>query len=121
VWHSKPCSKGGEVIAVRNVQEDQSPLTGWQPTMRFEEPCSERRRQRFCLSGQYRAGQNVSYPRQCIRARRVLIELAQVCEYVFEIGELSASEAPALPFELKARPLVVNAADYGKHAFFRKF
>jgi hypothetical protein len=109
------------VIAVRDVQEDQSPLTRWQSTMCVEEPCSERRRQRFCLPGQYRAGQNVSYPGQCIRARRVLIELAQVCEYVFVIGELSASEAPALPFELKARPLVVNATDYGKHEFFREF
>ena len=110
------------MIAARDVQEDESPLTRWQSAMGFEELSSEHlRRRRFCLRGQYRAGQNVSYPAQCIRVRRVLIELAQVCEHAFEIGELSASEASALAFELKARPPVVESTDYGKHALFRKF
>jgi hypothetical protein len=110
------------VIAARDVQEDESTLTRWQSAMRFEELSSEHlRRRRFCLRGQYRVGQNVSYPGQCIRARGVLIEFAQVCEHVFEIANFSASEASALPFELKARPSVVDSTDYGKHAFFRNF
>lgn len=118
VRHSKSCSKDPELMATRDVQEKQPPLPRRQPTMRFEELCSERlRRQRFCRGPH--ACQDVSYPAQCIRTR-VLITLTQVFEQVVGLGETASRQTSALSFELKARPPVVNPTEYGKHVFLQK-